>query len=572
MKKYHCLNCKTDVDTSECPICGARTVLKTKIYWDDDMNIPIISDEEMEHYIGSDIRPVFPEERLLVEIILNEPLKYINSSCWTTGGGSYFIDGKKVEIKIKNLANLNDKHIRDELSKYRSLNSDVAFNKYVEGFVKKHELYYKTLETEAMHFIVEKAKEYSFNSMFVSFSGGKDSTVVSDLVIRALGTPKIIHIFGDTTLEFPETYDYIKRFRNEHNLTPLLNAKNKEKNFYDLCEVIGPPSRLMRWCCTVFKTGAITKYTTDMFKSQKRILTFYGIRRSESVTRSKYERESDSPKIAKQRTVSPIIDWLDIDIWLYLLTRRIDFNDAYQFGFSRVGCWCCPNNSDWSTFLSRVYHPNEFFSFRDLLIRNAVAIGKLDPEEYVDSGLWKAKQGGEGIKYGKKKVITFESCVTEESAFNYELQKPIDENLYEMFKPFGTLNFELGNKRLGEVFVLDNQKRILLKLQGKMGQNHLKVSIINLPIANAKTMKDAKGKIECQLTKFQMCLNCTGCVSACKFGAIRIKEENGVLKYRINENKCVHCYECINHYTAGCYIRKVLSITDDKLEEMMNKD
>ena len=46
--------------------------------------------------------------------------------------------------------------------------------------------------------------------MFCVFSGGKDSTVTSDLVIRALSEPKILHIFGDTTLEFPETIKYVE--------------------------------------------------------------------------------------------------------------------------------------------------------------------------------------------------------------------------------------------------------------------------------------------------------------------------------------------------------------------------
>ena len=48
---------------------------------------------------------------------------------------------------------------------------------------------------------------------------------------------EVIHIFGDTTLEFPETYEYIKRFKKNHRFTPMLNAKNKEKNFYDLCDL-----------------------------------------------------------------------------------------------------------------------------------------------------------------------------------------------------------------------------------------------------------------------------------------------------------------------------------------------
>lgn len=73
-------------------------------------------------------------------------------------------------------------------------------------------------------------------------------------------------------------------------------------------------------------------------------MSFQGIRHSESVSRSKYERESESPKISKQTVASPIIDWIDYDVWLYILTTGIDFNEAYRLGWTRVGCWCCPNN------------------------------------------------------------------------------------------------------------------------------------------------------------------------------------------------------------------------------------
>lgn len=142
------------------------------------------------------------------------------------------------------------------------------------------------------------------------------------------------------------------------------------------------------------------------------------------------------------------------------------------------------------------------------------------------------------------------------------MQKPIDDNLYELFKPFGEINYELGNKRLNEVVVLDRNNNIIIKLQGKKGQNELKISITNLPIANAKNIKDAKRKIECQLTKFQMCLNCSACMSVCRFSAIKIKLENEKLTYRVDEKKCVHCYECINHFTSGCYLKKVLATKD----------
>lgn len=89
--------------------------------------------------------------------------------------------------------------------------------------------------------------------------------------------------------------------------------------------------------------------------------------------------------------------------------------------------------------------------FRTLLIDFARSIGKEDAEVYVDDGFWKARQGGNGVAYAQKSVISFNPCATEENAFNYELQKPVTEELYELFRPFGYLNFDMGNARLGEV-------------------------------------------------------------------------------------------------------------------------
>lgn len=48
----------------------------------------------------------------------------------------------------------------------------------------------------------------------------------------------------------------------------------------------------------------------------------------------------------------------------------------------------------------------------------------------TDSG--KARQGGNGVAYAQKSVISFKPCATEENAFNYELQKPVTEELYEL--------------------------------------------------------------------------------------------------------------------------------------------
>lgn len=327
--------------------------------------------------------------------------------------------------------------------------------------------------------------------------------------MRALSDQQILHIYGDTTLEYPETLQYVKRFRKEHPKTPFLISRNNDKDFYDLCEkTSGPPSRVMRWCCTIFKTGAIQRKITSIFKGKKKVLMFNGLRRNESKARSKYERDTGETKIAIQKGASPIIDWMNLDVWLYILTTGVDINNAYFFGYERVGCWCCPNNGNWSEVLSSIYMPEQYNRFHNMLVEFAKKIGKPDPEVYVAEGGWKARQGGNGLEYAKTSVLTFEPCALQENTINFELQKPIDEGLYELFKPFGYLNRELGNKRLGEIYVTDKNGKLLLKLQGHIGSRTLKVSMLDKTAGHCNSFSALDKKIKCQITKYQMCMGC----------------------------------------------------------------
>ena len=567
MLKYVCRNDNIKTKSSTCPVCGERTELeKSVIYWCDNCKVPLFQSEceccsGKGTRITTDIRPVFPEERLLLEILLDKiPGTYEKDSVWNCSGNKYLINGKRIKFSVKELKN---KDVDDIRSKYEEASKNISyeyFEQYADKFVQANRSRYEFIVREAVDYIKNSTKDYTAKDMFVSFSGGKDSTVTSDIVMRALSEPKILHIFGDTTLEFPETMRYVDRFKKEHPQTPVLSSRNKDKDFEELCKLVGPPSRVMRWCCTIFKTGAIQRKIKTLFRNKNKIITFYGIRRSESASRSKYERETEGSKITKQITISPIIDWMDFDVWLYMLTTKIDFNYAYRLGYARVGCWCCPNNSGWSEFLSKIHMPQQSERFRQMLIDFAKQIGKPDPEVYVDDGKWKARQGGNGVDYAKKTAVSFEPCALEENAFNYELQRPISEQLYELFKPFGYLNFEFGNKRLGEVYVTRKDGRLVLKLQGRIGSTTLKVTIIDYKIDGAASVKAAEDKVKCQITKYQMCMGCRACESICKHNAIVIKEDKeGNLDYKILDDKCVRCAECVNHYTAGCYMRKVLA-------------
>ncbi len=568
MITYICKDCELQTKTSVCPHCGKRAMMeKSELYWCSHCNVPTYDEHcpicgERGIYFTSDARPVFPEERLLLELMVGKPFCFLKDFVWNGTGNRYYVNGKKLNIKLGDYSQFNIEEIKSLISKYSSENTYDYFNKQMEVFVRANKQRCEYITTEACEWINQEANKYDNSSMFVSFSGGKDSTVVSNLVLRALGRPDIIHIFGNTTLEFPTTYDYITRFRASNRQTPMLSAQNKEQDFFNLCNTFGPPSRMLRWCCTIFKTGFIGEKILKTFKDKTSILTFYGIRRMESTSRSKYERKDESPKISKQKVTSPIIDWSDFDIWLYILSTGIDFNDAYRLGFTRVGCWCCPNNSRWSEFLTAIFMPNLSEKLRMVLLDFAKKMGKEDPEEYVSSGGWKARQGGAGLELSKNVNVAFKPCATDENSFNYSLNKPIDDSLYELFKVFGKIDFDMGNARLGEVYICDKKTKMpILKLKGKKGQTELRVSVLQKPVANRTKIVEIEQKIKCQITKFQLCVGCHACENACKLNAIKLLKKgvsDSEYEYLVDEKKCVHCFSCIDHYPGGCYMRRVL--------------
>ena len=103
--------------------------------------------------------------------------------------------------------------------------------------------------------------------------------------------------------------------------------------------------------------------------------------------------------------------------------------------------------------------------------------------------------------------------------------------------------------------------KVVLILQGRIGSTKLKVIIKDIRIAKARALSVAEGKIQCQLTKYQMCLGCKACESVCKYDAISVRDnQNGKITYTIDNEKCRRCTECVGHFNAGCYMRKVLGI------------
>lgn len=538
---YWCSNCKIPViDNSICPLCGThgKQVSQNGI-----------------------CNPVFLQEKRLLSKILDDNL--CKKNVWYLGSSYYLIDGKRIRAPYVDFYK-NRRHF----SIAEELRSDIENEDSIPNedlYIKANERYINELIYEAEDYIttlVETLKQTPGKNYMptVSFSGGKDSTVVSRVVRDALQDESIIHYFGDTTLEFPSTHIYVDDyFRKENPFTPMLPSET-ENDFFKLCKVFGPPSKFERWCCTIFKTSNLnTEYQNLVGNS----LTFLGIRHSESKERQNYERTQDHSKIGSQINAMPIIEWYDCDVWLYLLYKGIRFNDAYRWGYKRVGCWCCPNNSDWSMMLTDIYYPELSSKWKTMLYDFATKTNKTDIEDYVENGKWKTRKGASGLET-RNVNISDTPCNLSDRARNIIIKRKLNRDVIEFFKPFGELS--IFDKE-DATYITVTEKECI----GADGEIKSRRKVCELVITwGTPVLKvlPAKGtdilllvnRLKCQMRKYQYCIRCTACDSICPYGAISTMGEG---RYSIDETKCVQnlseCSKCIAKFYNGCITCQVLA-------------
>lgn len=238
------------------------------------------------------------------------------------------------------------------------------------------------------------------------------------------------------------------------------------------------------------------------------------------------------------------------------MAENVDFNGAYRLGYDRVGCWCCPNNNERAQFLSKIYMSDEYKKWHDFLIEFAKEIGKPDPEVYVDTGKWKARQGGNGVAAAEDIKLKFTNCTAEEHAKIYQLSKPITEDFYSLFNPFGMISKELGRKLIGEVIVLDAKQNVpILSLQPfKQADFDYAIKVKTLNVVDHEALQRMVGY---QIRKYNACRKCLKCESLCRAGAISILGNT----YRIDGKKCTRCKKCVTakYIDGGCKMTSYLA-------------
>lgn len=122
--------------------CGHKTIASTTLYWCNECSIPIYEKVcpicgKKGEYIATDLRPVFPEERLLVALILGveDVYKYINTSMWYTNT-MYIVDGKKLKFSVSEINRWDFDRIKNIKEQYEKLVENINYL-YFEENIKK---------------------------------------------------------------------------------------------------------------------------------------------------------------------------------------------------------------------------------------------------------------------------------------------------------------------------------------------------------------------------------------------------------------------------------------------------
>lgn len=374
----------------------------------------------------------------------------------------------------------------------------------------------------------EKFKD-KLDIFHVAFSGGKDSAVLLDLVKKALPKDSFVVIFGDTGMEFPDTYEAVEETKKqcEADGTPFYIAHSHFKP-EDSWELFGPPSRILRWCCSVHKsTPQMLEKRAITGKDNFTGLDYVGVRKHESLARSTYEYENYGKKQKGQHSFNPLLEWTSAEIWLYLYARNIFINKAYTKGNSRAGCLLCPMSGGVSDYIRRYNYTENVDVFIDIIKRknNWDDYNETKLHSYVTSGGWDNRRSGRGIAGNVQKY----KGKTSDGKIIIELINP-NSDWKEWIKTANasTIPLDVEETTNGAIFTLSEKDFKAHPTEGKIVRQSLK--------------------------KAAYCVGCRVCETNCKGGYLHF--ENG----KVSITDCTQCHEC-HDIPGGCHAYNSLKIS-----------
>lgn len=119
-------------------------------------------------------------------------------------------------------------------------------------------------------------KKYNLeDNAYISFSGGKDSTVLHHLIDEALPGNKIPRVFGNTGIEYSDVVSFAKYMASKDNRFEIVTPKNKIK---ETLETVGYPFKSKQYShvikCFQRHKAEIMPYF-EMINQNKELLNDY---------------------------------------------------------------------------------------------------------------------------------------------------------------------------------------------------------------------------------------------------------------------------------------------------------
>jgi len=232
--------------------------------------------------------------------------------------------------------------------------------------------------------------ENPYRPWIIGFSGGKDSTMLLQIVWNALKkldpillTRQIYVICNDTLVENPRivkfinvTLKKIQKAANQQQIPIIVDQTIPQLEDSFWVRLIGKgypaPNRFYRWCTERLKINPTTRYITEKINEKGEVVILLGTRSDESSKRSAsmkkheiYGKRLRKHQLPNAYVFAPIKDVITNDLWQYLnqvpppwggnhkelvtLYRNANSGDCPlviddttpSCGNSRFGCWVC---------------------------------------------------------------------------------------------------------------------------------------------------------------------------------------------------------------------------------------
>lgn len=371
---------------------------------------------------------------------------------------------------------------------------------------------------------------------YVAFSGGKDSVVALDIVQRALPHNEFKVVFGNTDMEFPTTTELVQKLSRKCSdegiefLEAASNMTSKES-----WNIFGPPARKVRWCCTVHKTAPVINMLSDKFANGKlRCVMITGVRGDESVSRSGYDEMSMGKKMAGQYSFHPILEWSSAEIYLYIYSQGLLLNDAYKYGFNRVGCIMCPNSSEKHEYIKRQCFPELVDEYCERITQNSAKdLSGDNAKIFLETGGWKSRLSGRELKLSEEDRFQLNETPAY-LKFSVNKLNPVWKTWY---KTMGIIE-----ENSGEIMLEYNG--VWRKCRESEDENGGLIEIENL--GNSKNSIEFIFLFKSVLAKSQYCIFCKTCVAECPHRNISMSDGKVTIS-----DKCIKCHECLK-ILSGC--------------------